>query len=130
MVTFAVCSLVTFVFWWQDEQLWQETRKMEQEPTPVVGSSLSSLVTHEPIIPQSIQSQQEHLSFDDNDFDLLETYTQEITQRVEAVYPLVDREHVHKIVWTVMVELFCKHGDPFARTAPTPVIAEKIARAV
>ena len=128
IMTFVVCSLATFLFWWQDEQQWGKSHYMDQESTPVVPSSLSSTVTNELNISQYI-SQQECFSINDNDFDLLETYTQDLTQRVEAVYPLVDREHVHKIVWTVMVELFCKRLAPSPSITPASVIAAKMVRA-
>jgi hypothetical protein len=49
-----------------------------------------------------------------------------LTERVEAVYPLVDRDHIHKIVWTVMIELF---GKSAVHTTQASIIAAKIARA-
>ena len=79
--------------------------------------------------PQNTQQTQDWLSLKADDFDLLARYTQDLTDRVEAVYPLVDRDHIHKIVWTVMIELFGKSLEPAAHTTQASIIAAKIARA-
>lgn len=126
---FVGCTVAALTLWWQEERWWQtslQARKSEilnAPPNPLQGMAETSSSA------QLAQQDQDGLTLDDADFDLLETYTQELTERIQAVYPLVGRDHVHKIVWTVMVELFCKRIATASSATPASVIAAKIARA-
>jgi hypothetical protein len=69
------------------------------------------------------------LSLNEDEFNLLESYTDTLTDQVSAVYPLVARDHVHKIVWTVMIELFCKRAAQTQQSTPASLLASRIAKA-
>jgi len=126
--TFASCTLAFFVLWWRDEILWKESFQAANFTAPSVSSLIQSTTKDSPVRTQNSSHLQDWAPLEDSDFDLLETYTQDLTARVEAVYPLVGRDHIHKIVWAVMVELFCKRMDPSSHTTPASIISEKIAR--
>src|SRR5262249_3069315 len=126
---FTGCAIASLAFWWQDEHRWKKS--LLSQATTTLASPSAPLPIGAALQPafQSSQQNQDWLPLDADDFDLLETYTQDLTERVEMVYPLVDRDHVHKIVWTVMIELFCKRMESAAHTTPATIIAAKIARA-
>lgn len=130
VTTLIGCTIASLVLWWRDEHRWKDSMLAQEtndiactDPTP------QSVITELQTAPQRTQQSQNWLPLKEDDFDLLATYTQDLTERVEAVYPLVDRDHIHKIVWTVMVELFCKSMEPAAHTTQASIIASKIARA-
>jgi hypothetical protein len=125
---FAGCTVASLALWWRDEHQWQQTLST-QEPIAVNVASPARSVAMESAPEPTPSATTDWLSLEADDFDLLETYTQDLTERVEAVYPLVERDHIHKIVWTVMVELFCKRMATAAHTTPASVIAAKMARA-
>lgn len=127
-ITFVGCTLASFVLWWRDEILWKETLQVQNSTAPVVPLPLQSVTTETPISTQNLQQNQDWAPLEDSDFDLLATYTQDLTARVAAVYPLVDRDHIHKIVWAVMIELFCKRMNPSSHVTPASIISERIAR--
>lgn len=128
-VTFAGCTLASFVLWWRDEVLWKESLQAHNPIAPSVPPSVhQSTITDTSVSAQNSSHLHDWAPLEDSDFDLLETYTQDLTARVEAVYPLVSRDHIHKIVWTVMIELFCKRMDPSSRLTPASIISERIAR--
>jgi hypothetical protein len=129
VLTFAGCTATALILWWQDERQWRQTHAA-QEPAIINLTPFIPQVARESTPEPTPAPAADWLSLEADDFDLLETYTQDITERVEAVYPLVEREHVHKIVWTVMIELFCKRMETVSQHAtPASMIAAKIARA-
>lgn len=126
---FSSCTMGSLVLWWRDELHWRESFQ-EQAPVPVtLLADSDAFVTESQILPDNLQQSQEWLPLEDEDFNLLETYTQDLTERVEAVYPLVNRDHVHKIVWTVMIELFCKRMAASSDSPQASIIAARMARA-
>ena len=127
-VIFAGCTLASFVFWWRDEILWKESFQASNSTASSIPYPVQFMTTDQSASTQNSPHPQDWAPLGDSDFDLLETYTRDLTARVEAVYPLVGRDHVHKIVWAVMIELFCKRMDPSSRTTPASVISERIAR--
>jgi hypothetical protein len=128
VLTFAGCTAAAFALWWRDEYQRKQTLSA-QESISINVASLSHSVTMAPMPEPTSASNTDWLSLEADDFDLLETYTQDLTKRVEAVYPLVERDHVHKIVWTVMIELFCKRMATASHPTPASLIAAKMARA-
>lgn len=127
-VTFAGCTLASVVLWWRDEVLWKESLQTGNISIPNLPLLTQFTATDTSVPAQGSIPPQNWAPLEDKDFDLLETYTQDLTARVEAVYPLVGRDHIHKIVWAVMVELFCKRMDPSSQTTPASIISERIAR--
>ena len=126
---FAGCTGASLILWWREERQWNDSLQGQEAVLVSVSSFPQSVMAETQIRSESSQQTQDWLPLEDDDFDLLETYTKDLTERVEAVYPLVDREHVHKIVWAVMIELFCKRMATPAHDTPASVIAAKIARA-
>lgn len=128
-VTFVGCTVASLILWWRDELQWKASLQ-RQDDAPFTVTPLSHAVIAEtPSLSQSSQQNQDWLPLEDDDFNLLETYTQDLTERVEAVYPLVDRDHVHKIVWAVMIELFCKRMAASSHNTPASIITARMARA-
>ena len=130
VTTLIGCVIASLALWWQDEHQWKNSL-LAQETNSVASAMMTahSDVPEMQTAPQNTQQTQDWLSLKADDFDLLARYTQDLTERVEAVYPLVDRDHIHKIVWTVMIELFGKSLEPAAHTTQASIIAAKIARA-
>jgi hypothetical protein len=126
---FVGCTVAALALWWQEEQWWQTSLHARKSETINAPPNPLQVMTDPLSNAQLAQQDQDGLTLEDADFDLLETYTQELTERVQAVYPLVGRDHVHKIVWTVMVELFCKRIATASPATPASIIAAKIARA-
>jgi len=128
-LVFSGCTLASLALWWRDELHWKESLP-KQAPVPVmVTPPAPSPLNETPTSSENPQPVQDWVPLEDEDFNLLETYTKDLTERVEAVYPLVDREHVHKIVWAVMIELFCKRMETSAHSTPASLIAARMARA-
>jgi hypothetical protein len=129
VVIFAGCTVASLVLWWRDELQWQASLQ-KQDDAPFTVTPLPHAVIAETLSrSQDSQRNEDWLPLEDDDFNLLETYTHDLTERVEAVYPLVNRDHVHKIVWAVMIELFCKRMATPAHDTPASVITAKMARA-
>lgn len=129
ILTFAGCTAASLALWWRDEHQWRQALAAQEPISITMTSPLRPVATESASEPTST-STTDWLSLEAEDFDLLETYTQDLTERVEAVYPLVERDHIHKIVWTVMIELFCKRlATASQSTTPASVIAAKMARA-
>ena len=128
-VTFAGCTVASLVLWWREELQWQASLQKQPDVPLAVTQPSHALVVETPSPSQSSQQHPDWLPLEDDDFDLLETYTQDLTEHVEVVYPLVGRDHVHKIVWTVMIELFCKRMATSSHSTPASLIAAKMARA-
>lgn len=128
-LVFTGCTVASLVLWWREERQWQAPlQRQEASPFTITLPSHTSVVATSPPA-QSTQPNQDWLPLEGDDFDLLETYTQDLTERVEAVYPLVGRDHVHKIVWTVMIELFCKRMATSSHSTPASLITARMARA-
>ena len=123
-ITFVGCTAASFILWWREEILWKETLQIPNSVAPLSFKSAATEIS----VPTQSSQQPDWTALEDSDFDLLATYTQDLTARVEAVYPLVGRDHVHKIVWTVMIELFCKRMDPSSHLTPASIISERMAR--
>ena len=124
------CVIASLALWWQDEHQWKNS-PLAQETNSVASPIMTahSDVSEMQTALQNTQQTQDPFLLKADDFDLLARYTQDLTERVEAVYPLVDRDHIHKIVWTVMIELFGKSLESAAHTTQASIIAAKIARA-
>jgi hypothetical protein len=125
------CALTAMALWWYDERRWGQAvwpeDVTEETPTPVL-TTLST--AHQPtLMQQESEAAADWLSLKAEDFEMLESYTATLTERVSAVYPLVAREHVHKIVWTVMIELFCKRVIEATDTTPASVLTARISKA-
>lgn len=129
ILIFAGCAAASLTLWWRDEHQWKQTFSA-QESTPINVASSARSVAMESAPEPTSSSTTDWLSIEADDLDLLETYTRDLTERVEAVYPLVERDHIHKIVWTVMIELFCKRMATATHSTPASVITAKMARAV
>lgn len=128
-VTFMGCTVTSLFLWWRDEQQWNVAHQ-GQEPTPITITPLSHSVMAETLpLSQDSRHAPDWVPLKDDDFDLLDTYTKNLTERVESVYPVVDRDHIHKIVWTVMIELFCKRMDASSYSTPASAITARITRA-
>ena len=130
VTTLIGCAIASLALWWQDEHQWKNS--LLNRETNSVASATMTAHSDIPEIQaafQNTQQTQDWLPLKADDFDLLAIYTQDLTERVEAVYPLVDRDHIHKIVWTVMIELFGKSIEPAVHTTQASIIAAKIARA-
>jgi hypothetical protein len=129
LATFAGCTVAALFLWWRDEYKWKRALSAQETPTMNLTPASSPVMAEATEPPPTSPSMSDWLSLEDDDFDLLETYTQDLTERVEAVYPLVERDHIHKIVWAVMIELFCKRMATASHSTPAAVIAAKMARA-
>lgn len=128
-ITFAGCTVASLCLWvWEELQWLPSAQKQDEAPLTVTLPSHSATV-ETPSPSQSSQQNQDWLPLEDADFDLLETYTQDLTERVETIYPLVGRDHVHKIVWAVMIELFCKRMAASSHSTPASLITARMARA-
>lgn len=128
VLTFAGCTAASLALWWRDERQWRQTQAVQNISSITVAASAHK-ATPEPLSTPLTTPTTDWLSLEAEDFDLLETYTQDLTEQVESVYPLVERDHIHKIVWTVMIELFCKRMATATHVTPASVIAAKMARA-
>ena len=127
-ITFSGCTLASFVLWWKEEFHWQETVQTQNFTAPVILPQFQSFTTETLVPTQEGQQPEAFAVLEDSDFDLLGAYTQDLTERITAIYPLVEKDHVHKIVWAVMIELFCKRQDPASHLTPASIISERIAR--
>jgi hypothetical protein len=128
---FVGCVIASLALWWQEEYQWKNS-PLAQEMNGVASATMTtrSDVSERQTTLQNTQQIWDPFPLKADDFDLLARYTQDLTDQVEAVYPLVDRDHIHKIVWTVMIELFAKSLEPAAHITQASIIAAKIARAV
>jgi len=126
---FSGCTAVSLILWWREESQWQESFH-EHEPVsfPVTLPS-SSIMTGAPTPSENPRQIQDWLPLEDEDLNFLETGTKDLTERIEAVYPLVDREHVHQIVWAVMIELFSKRMATSSYSTPASVTTARKERA-
>ncbi|MBI3303680.1 MAG: hypothetical protein HYZ72_16570 [Deltaproteobacteria bacterium] len=124
------CALAVVALWWYDERRWGRTAGVEDlTPTTAREPAILALAPQPTLMQQESGPAADCLSLKDEEFELLESYTETLTERVSGLYPLVAREHVHKIVWTVMIELFCKRIVESADANPAAILAARLSKA-
>jgi len=130
LLTHAGCAIATAALWWHDERHWGNLTGSDESADTTEPASVSVSATPQPVPAQpESRASADWLSLNEEDFDLLESYTENLTEQVSAVYPVVSRDHVHKIVWTVMIELFCKRAAQATQSTPASLLAARIVKA-
>jgi hypothetical protein len=103
-----VCALGVIALLWWEERRWSKD-SMEQYAPPDTISPLIRPVSVSSLLP--VQQKEENLllscdgSLDTDTLRSIESRAATLTERISAVYPLVAREDIHKIVWMVIVEM-------------------------
>jgi len=104
-ITHLGCALATLALWWQDERRWSGTAWSENVQT-IASIPLTPAVASEPPLARQEDSlSTDWLGLQEANLDLLQSYTETLTKKVSAVYPVVAQDHIRKIIWTVMIEL-------------------------
>jgi hypothetical protein len=103
-----VCTLGVIALWWWEERRWSKD-SMEQYAPPDTVSPLIRSISVSSLLPAQQQEENPLLfrdvSLDKDTVRSLESRAATLTDRVSAVYPLVAREDIHKIVWMVIIEM-------------------------
>ena len=122
------CALVVLGLWWHEErtQSYMQDPDMPLDLTP--GTSVFS-PTGELILPSlknmsPLPNALEESASDEPGHDPFEEQVKDVTERVSEVYPLINREDIHKIVWMSLLEVAHKQGQDSAQDDDS--IPEKI----
>lgn len=129
VIGFTACTVAALALWWLGERQYQKYAFSQEENSATRTAVLQAEETITRMAPQNAQSPLTWVSLTKGEADLLETSTQELIERVEELYPLIEQHHIHAIVRTVMVELFCKHTAPTPLTTLASILAAKMERA-
>ncbi len=113
------CALVVLGLWRHEErtQSYMQDPDMPLDLTP--GTSVFS-PTGELIVPSlknmsPLPNTLAESASDEPEPNLFEEQVKGITERVSAVYPLINREDIHKIVWMSLLEMTHKQGQESAQ---------------
>ncbi len=113
------CALVVLGLWRHEErtQSYMQDPDMPLDLTP--GTSVFS-PTGELIVPSlknmsPLPNTLAESASDEPEPNLFEEQVKGITEGVSAVYPLINREDIHKIVWMSLLEMTHKQGQESAQ---------------
>jgi hypothetical protein len=126
---FAGCTIAVLALWWQGERQVKNAFFTQGEDSFAFAPAPRPEETNAQANFQDSQQDQDWLPLNEGDVDLLETYMQDLTERVGEAHPSINREHVDIIVRTVIFQLFGKRMMPTACTTPASILTPKIARA-
>jgi hypothetical protein len=104
-VFFSACTLGVLAVWWWNEHDWGTKDAKHYKSTHLPDPALlSDLVQPDTEITGNLLAFSAS-AFAEKDLFTLKSRAATLTERISAVYPLVAREDIHKIVWMVMVEM-------------------------
>jgi hypothetical protein len=126
-IFFSACALGVLAVWWWNEHQWATEDAERYRSTHMPAFSLLS----GPVQPDAEKTGNLFaLSapvLEESSFSTLVPRAVALTDRVSAVYPLVAREDIHKIVWMVMVEM-CHEQAQAENTRSGRPLPEKTAQ--
>ena len=114
-ILFSACTLGVFAMWWWSEHHWATAEAEHYRSTHMLSPSTFPV----PVRPGAEETDDLFAfpapALEEKILSTLVPRAATLTDRVSAVYPLVAREDIHKIVWMVMIEM-C-HEQTQAKTS-------------